>query len=106
MMYGVIPSYDRRGGMQDRVCASVCHVHQMVVYVSRLLNVCCMYPFFCQAVCVCGYLELVYHSGKDNHKLDDAESVPRWTVLVCWRMGMRLGLAGIMKGPSATSSLR
>lgn len=104
-MYGVIPSYDRRRGMRDRVCASVCHVRQMVVYVYRLLNMVCMYPFIRQAVCVCGYLELVYHSGKDNHKLDDTESVPRWTVLVRWRMGMCLGLAGIMKGPSATSSL-
>lgn len=83
VMYGVFPSRSRQGAMQDRVCVRVRHVRHKVVYVYRLLNVCCMYPFICTAVCVCGCSELVYHSGKDNHKLADGKSMPRWTALVC-----------------------
>lgn len=74
----------------------------------RLLSVCCTCPFICKAVCFCGCSELVHHSGKDHCKLADGESVPRWVVhaCVCWRMGICLSLAAIIKGLSAPWSLR
>lgn len=62
------------------VCVGVIYIRQHIVHMQtpewELYTI-------CAAVWACGCSEPVHHSGKDNHKLSDGKSAPRWNVHVC-----------------------